>query len=85
MADYIPIAVPATPADARDKNAELTEEHEKKRQEVLAHFDKEDYHLDDSCREGWNSVAWQFGEGDSQCQAEHHRLHEMSICTHALF
>ena len=45
MADYIPIAVPATPADARDKNAELTEEHEKKRQEVLAHFDKDDYRI----------------------------------------
>ena len=45
MADYIPIAVPATPADARDKNAELTEEHEKKWQEVLSHFDKDDYRI----------------------------------------
>lgn len=45
MAHFVPLAVPTTPAEAIYKNSNLSEEHEKKREEVLVHFDKDDYKI----------------------------------------
>lgn len=45
MAHFVPLAVPTTPTEVKDKNFELSEEHEKKRKEVLVHFDKDDYKI----------------------------------------
>lgn len=44
MTDFTPLPVPA-PQNEEHRHAQLSEEEEKKRQEVLAHFDKDDYTL----------------------------------------
>lgn len=47
MPDFTPLPVPTIPENEEHKSAQLSEEEEKKHQDVLAHFDKDDYRLPD--------------------------------------
>ncbi|KAH8117999.1 CRAL/TRIO domain-containing protein [Phellopilus nigrolimitatus] len=45
MSDFIPLPVPTIPENDELKDIKLSDEQEEKRNDVLAHFDKDDYRL----------------------------------------
>ena len=47
MPDFEPLPVPSIPENEKHKSVQLTEDEEKKYQEVLTHFTKDDYRLPD--------------------------------------
>lgn len=45
MSDFVPLEVPTIPANEDLKDVKLSDEEETKRNEVLAHFDRDDYRI----------------------------------------